>query len=99
MKRGSGAIERHDLANGSTKNMRPFLPFAMLLLSIIIMSLHAAGGIVLLRTGLGGYSLHNPLAYVLIGVSLVVAVFKLKHMMGFMRRKEKSEGAGNVRKG
>ena len=92
-------MEHPELVNGQTKNMLSLLPTAGLLLSILVISLHAASGIVLLNTGLNGFSLHNPLAYVLIGVSLVVAVFKLKHMVGFMRRKEKREGAGNARKG
>jgi hydrogenase-4 membrane subunit HyfE len=99
MKRVSGAMEHQDLANGETKKMRPLLPIAILLLSIIVVSLHAVGGIVLLKTGLGTFSLHNPIAYVLIGLSLIVAVFKLKHMVGVMHRREKREGAGKVRKG
>ncbi len=92
-------MEHHDLASGETKKMRLLLSVAILLLSIIVLSLHAVGGIVLLKAGLGGFSVHNPIAYVLIGLSLVVAVFKLKHMVGVMHRKEKREGAGKVRQG
>jgi uncharacterized membrane protein YuzA (DUF378 family) len=99
MKRESGSMEHHDLASGETKKMRLLLPVAILLLSISVLSLHAVGGIVLLKAGLGGFSVHNPIAYVLIGLSLVVAVFKLKHMVGVMHRKEKREGAGKVRQG
>src|SRR6266496_3523478 len=99
IKQEAGVMEHHDLANRETKKLRPLLLVAIMLLSIIVISLHAVGGILLLKTGLGSFSLHNPIVYVLIGLSLVVAVFKLKHVVGFIHRKEKREGAGKVRKG
>jgi hypothetical protein len=98
MKRGSGIME-HDLANAETKKIWLLLLVASILLIIIVVSLHAVGGILLLKTGLAGFSVHNPIAYVLIGLSLVFAVFKLKYVVGFMHRKEKREGARDIRKG
>ena len=91
-------LHGHSLLNHlrRSKKMRPLLLLAIVLLSIIVVSLHAVGGIILLKTGLGGFSLHNPIAYVLIGLSLVVAVFKLKHAVGVMHRRQ--AGAGKVRR-
>jgi hypothetical protein len=63
-------------------------------LSITVVGLHAVGGLVLLKTGLEGLSLQGPLAYVVIGLMLVFAVLKLKHVVGAMHRKEKREDAG-----
>src|SRR4051794_13946790 len=74
-----------------SKKMRPLLLVAMIVLSIIVVSLHAVGGMVLLETGLGGFS-HSPIAYVAIGLFLVVTVFKLKHLVGDIHRKRKTEG-------
>ena len=70
-----------------SKQMRPLLLVAMILLSIIVVSLHAVGGMVLLETGLGGFSLYRPITYVAIGLFLVFTVFKLKHLVGVIRRK------------
>jgi len=98
MKRESGIIEHYHLANGETKKMWLLLPVASMLLIIIVVSLHAVGGILLLKTGLAGFSVHNPIAYVLIGLCLVFAVFKLRHVVGFMHRKDEREGARDVRK-
>jgi hypothetical protein len=99
LKRESGIMEHHDLANAETKKLRLLLPIAIMLLIIIAVSLHAVGGFLLLKTGLDGFPVHNPIAYILIGLSLVFAVFKLKHVVGFIHRKEKRDGAGKVRKG
>ena len=71
--------------------MRLLLLVASMLLIIIVVGLHAVGGIVLLKTGLGDFSVHNPLGYILIGLSLVFAVFKLKHIVGVIHRKNKGE--------
>jgi hypothetical protein len=46
-----------------------------------------------LRTGLGGFSLPGPVAYVVIGLFIVIAVLKLTHVVGAMHRKEKREDA------
>ncbi|HEU5101184.1 MAG TPA: hypothetical protein VFU22_19305 [Roseiflexaceae bacterium] len=89
IKRKSGLLAHNDLANHGTKRLRPLLLAAMILLSIIILSLHAVGGIVLLKTGFGAFSLHNPIAYLLIGLSLIIALFKLNHVVGFMRRRKR----------
>src|SRR5262245_18403244 len=97
MKRESGGTQYHDRVHGEAKRMRLFLPIVGLLLGIVVISLHAAGGLFLLKTGLDGFSLHNPLASVLIGLSLVLAVFKLKHVV-VMHTKQKTEGAGKAGK-
>src|SRR5262245_50630069 len=89
IKRESGITELDHPANRETKKLRLLLPAAIILLMIVAISLHAVGGMLLLQTGLAGFSIHNPIAYILIGVSLVFAVFKLKHVVGFIHRKEK----------
>ena len=98
MKREPCAMEHADLANRETRKLRPLLLAAMIVLSITVIGLHAVGGMLLLKTNLGGLSIDNPLAYVLIGLALVVAVLKLKHVVGFMHRKEKREDTGKARK-
>ncbi len=87
------------MAGTAKRKIRPLLLVASIPLIIIVVSLHAVGGIVLLKTGLGDFSVHNPIAYALIGLPVVFAIFKLKHVVGVVHRKNKVDGAGNVRKG
>jgi uncharacterized membrane protein YuzA (DUF378 family) len=95
VKRESGIIGRHDPVNRETKKKRPLLLVGMIVLSIIAISAHAIGGIFLFRTGLGSLSLHNPIVYVLIGLAVVFAVFKLRHVASFMHRREKERAREN----
>ena len=91
IQRASGLTEHPDIVNRAIKRLRPHLLAAMIVLSITVVGLYAFGGFVLLKTGLGGPSLPSPLAYLLIGLFLVFAVLKLKHVVGFMYRKENRE--------
>jgi len=92
--RASGAMERSGLPTRTTKKLRPLLLAAMIVFSIAAVGLHVVGGLVLLKTGLGGLSLSRPLAYLLIGLFAIVAGLKLKHVVGVMHRKEKRKDAG-----
>jgi ferredoxin-NADP reductase len=82
----------HDLANSKTKRLQPLLLVAIVLMIIVAVSLHAVGGIFLLETGFGAFSLHNPISYVMVGMFFVIAMFKLKHLVGFMRRRRAAAG-------
>ena len=89
-----GDIEHRGHANRAATKLRPlFLP-GIIVLSITVVGLHVVGGLVLLKTGLSGLALQSPLAYVVIGLMLVVAVLKLTHVVGMMHRKEKRKDAG-----
>ena len=94
VQRASGVTEHPDLVFRARERLRPLLLPAIIVLSITVVGLHAVGGLVLLKTGLEGLSLQGPLAYVVIGLMLVFAVLKLKHVVGAMHRKEKREDAG-----
>jgi ferredoxin-NADP reductase len=65
-----------------------FALIAIVLMIIVAVLLHAAAAISLLSTGFGALLLHNPISYVMIGGMLVV-MFKLKYLLGFLRRREK----------
>src|SRR5262245_6954972 len=89
VKRESGVMEHQVLATSETRKLRPLRLLAIALWSSIVGSLHAIGGMIFVKTGLGGFALYNPIVYVLIGLSLVIVVFKLKHMIGLIHRKKK----------
>ena len=61
---------------------------AIVLIVIVAVILHAAVAISLFKTGLAASLLKNPLSYLMIGLMLVI-MFKLKYLLGFMHRKEK----------
>jgi hypothetical protein len=65
-----------------------FALIAIVLIVIVAVILHAAVAISLFKTGLGASLLKNPLSYVMIGLMLVI-MFRLKYLLGFMHRKEK----------
>ena len=92
--RASGGMEHRGLTNRATKKLRPLLLATMIVLSIAVVGLHVIGGFALLKTGMSGLSLRDPLAYVMIGLFAVVAILKLTHVVGVMHRKEKREDAG-----
>ena len=98
MSREAGVLERHDRVIRATKQLRSRVLAALIALSVIIVSLHAVGGLFLLKIGLDGFSLPNPIVAVLVGLSVLVAVLKLAHVAGLVHRKEKSAGE-DVRKG
>ena len=77
------------MTHSNKKRMRPLLLVATVVMIIIAVNLHAVGAILLSKTGFGVFSLSNPISYVLIGLFFVAAMFKLKHLLGFMHRKEK----------
>jgi len=90
------------MTHSNKKRMRPLLLVATVVMIIVAVSLHAVGAVLLSQTGFGAFSLNNPISYVLIGLFFVVAMFKLKHLFGFMHRKEKqsareiSNGVGST---
>ncbi len=75
--------------NSMFQRMRPLLIVAMVLLIIGAASLHAVGAIFLSKIDFGAFSLNNPIFYVVIGLLFILAMFKLKHLLGFLHRKEK----------
>jgi hypothetical protein len=92
-KRGPGDPEHHDRSIGEPKERRLLLLAALLVLIISAVSLHVVGGVFLMKAGLGMFSFRNPIALVLIGLSLVVGVFKLKHIVGLLHWKRKAKGS------
>lgn len=69
------------------KSMRPPVLGALVLMIIVAIGLHTGVGLLLLRTELGAFSLHSPLTAVMIGALVALAVLKLKHVLGFIRKK------------
>src|SRR5438105_14039402 len=69
-KRGPGDPEHHDRSIGEPKERRLLLLAALLVLIISAVSLHLVGGVFLMKAGLGMFSFRNPIALVLIGLSL-----------------------------
>ena len=75
-----------------TQRMRP-LPVVPIML-IIMIALHILATIFLSKTGSSAFSFNNPMSYGMVGLLLVFAIFKLKHVLGFIRRKEKQSARG-----
>jgi hypothetical protein len=92
-KRGPRDPEHHDRSMGEPKKRWPLLLAGLLVLIIITLGLHAVGGMLLVKTSLGSFSIHNPIAVVLMGLSLVVGVFKLKHIVSLLHRKKQARGS------
>jgi hypothetical protein len=87
--RSSGTLDQHDPGNHGTKRLRPLGLAAIILLSIVILSLHAIGGVVLLKIGPGAFSWRSPIADLLIGFVFIIALFKLKYVVSFLRRRKR----------
>ena len=84
-----GPMGQHDMTHSKKKRMRPLLLVAIVLMIIVAINLHAVGAIFLSKTGSGAFSLNNPIFYVLIGLFFAFVLFKLKHVLGLLHRKEK----------
>jgi ferredoxin-NADP reductase len=84
-----GPMGQHDMTHSNKKRMRPLLLVAMVLLIIVVVSLHAVGAISLSKTSFGAFSLNNSIFYVLIGLFFAFVLFKFKHLLGLLHRKEK----------
>ncbi len=80
-------MDHGDEARSTNKGMR-FLPIIPLVL-ILVVVLHIFAAVFLAKTGSDTFSFSNPLTYGMVGLLLVFAVTKLKHIWGFMRRKDK----------
>lgn len=78
--------------------MRPLLLVAIVLLIIVAVSLHVVGAMFLFKGGFDARSLDNPLSYVLIGLFVVFAIFKLTYLLGHMHT-HKPQAAGEMSKG
>ena len=63
----------------------PIVPVLLL----IMVALHIAAAIFLAKTGSTGFSFNNPMTYGMIGLLVVVAISKRKHVLDFVRRKGK----------
>ena len=73
------------------KRMGLLLLLAVVLLIIIMVSVHAFGAVLLSNTIFGTLSLHNPMLYVLIGLTVGAAVlFKFKHVLGLLHRRKEN---------
>jgi ferredoxin-NADP reductase len=80
-----GSMGQHDVTH-IKKGMRPLLIIAIVLLIIAVVNLHAVIPILLAKMGFGAFSLSNPIFSVVIGLLFILAIFKLKHLLGFTRR-------------
>jgi ferredoxin-NADP reductase len=78
----------HDVTHSKQKRMRPLMLVAIVLMIIVAVNLHAIVPILLSKTGFFAFSLKNPIFYGMIGLFIVFDLFKLKHLLGFIRRKE-----------
>jgi len=84
-----GPRGQHDMTHSNNRRIRPLLLVAMVVLIIIVVNLHAMSAISLFTTGFGAFSLNNPILYILMGLFLVIVLFKFKHVSGFLYRKKK----------
>lgn len=84
---GFNLNEIHNMNNHAWKRYGPLVAIALLI--IVVVTLHIGAAISLFKSGLGESFLANPIFYVMIGLMLLIAPFKFKHILGFMHRKKK----------
>ena len=72
-----------------SKNRRMSLTLVVPILLLIMVVLHIVAAIFLAKTGSTGVSFNNPMTYGMIGLLLVFAISKLRHVLEFIRRKRK----------
>jgi hypothetical protein len=82
-----GHIVHQNVTHARNKKMKLFLVVPIVVM--IMVTLHILGALFLSTTGSSAFSFSNPISYIMIGLLLVFAVFKLKHLLGLIRRKEK----------
>jgi len=63
----------------------------MLMITVL---LHVIVAIFLAKSGSSVFSFSNPMSYGMIGLVFVFAISKLKHVVGFIRRKGKQSARG-----
>lgn len=73
--------------NHNRMNHVLFATIALAIVAVVI--LHVAVATSIFKSDLGAFLINNPIAYVMIGLMLVIVPFKLKHILGFMHWKEK----------
>ena len=90
----SDAVVYHEETDHPIRKLR--LPLVVaLLLSICIIGLHAAGIVALVTMNSSALSLRDPIAILVIGLPVIIAVFKLTHALGFTRTKRTTEASGS----
>jgi len=87
-----GHVGHQDVTHSKNKGTKSF-PVVPILLTIMVV-LHILAAIVLSKTASGAFSFNNAMSYGMIGLLVVFVMSKLKHVLGFMRRKEKPSARG-----
>lgn len=80
-------VSGSDRARSLATRRHPLVLAGGALAIIAAIGLHAVGGMAVLKAGFGGFSLHSPLSYVMIGLLLGVGVLKLTYLLAFLQRK------------
>jgi len=83
---GFNLKEIHSVAGHTWK--RPILIATIVLGVIAAVILHAGAAISISRNGFGGFLAENRISYVMIGLLLVLVIFKLEHFLWFRQRKK-----------
>jgi ferredoxin-NADP reductase len=79
----------NEIHNANSRKGRSHVLFAVIGLVILaVVILHAAAAISINNIGLDAFFVNSPISYFIMGISLVVAAFKLKLLLGFMQRKK-----------
>src|SRR5260370_29827819 len=71
---------------------------AIVLVIAVLVILHAIAAVSIFHRGFGAFSLKNPATYPMIGLFVVLAIFKLRFLLGFESRKEKHSAMANARR-
>jgi ferredoxin-NADP reductase len=80
---------QHDMTHFNKVRMSPLLLGAIVVVIIVVVILHVVAAIFIAKTAGGASSLNNAIFYALIGLLVILALFKLKYLLGFLRRKVK----------
>ena len=85
------AVVYHEETHHPTRKLRSLPLVVVLLLGVCIIGLHAAAMVALVTMKSSALSLRDPIAILVIGLLVIIAVFKLTHALGFTRTKRITE--------
>ena len=70
-----------------TNRMRLIRLAGIVLLTVVVVNLHAVGAIWLTKTGLGAIGSSHPFVAIMIGALVLLAMFAIKHWFGVGRHR------------
>lgn len=81
------ALNQHDhVTHHHSLRIRPLIVIPVVI--VIMVALHLIGAVFLSKTGTDALPLNTPIAYIIFVLLVVFAIFKLRHLVAFVRKKD-----------